>query len=268
VALYRSPIPRTTASKPTQLAAIVREIAAAGVAATAAGIIAGGVGGRLAMRVSALVNPTMAGVRSENGNRIGDVTVDGTIALVLFGGLLTGAVVAWSWVAVRTWLPQRPSIRYAAGATAALGLTGFLVVHAGSIDFFLLEPGWLHILMFCGLVAGAGALTVSLDQRLVARWPASGGFTVLAAAVVAQGVFFSFAGVGAFFTGDLCNCENPPTATGLLLLATAVITAATWVSRLKGRATPLPLQVIGTAAAIGAITTGLIQLGGQIAAIV
>ena len=150
----------------TSVATLIREAAASGLAAALAGLIAGGLGGRLAMRISALLNPSLAGVLSENGNAVGKITADGTIELVIFGGIVVGMIAATSWVAVRPWLPGRGRWRYVAAATAAVGMTGFFVVDADNFDFAILRPAWLHVLMFMAIVATAGILTVWTNALL------------------------------------------------------------------------------------------------------
>src|SRR4051794_13712655 len=84
---------------------ILREIARGGLAGLLAGVIVGGLGGRLAMRAATLLLPEAVGRITENGNRIGDVTFDGTVALVIFGGLLAGVLAASTWVVIQPWLP-------------------------------------------------------------------------------------------------------------------------------------------------------------------
>ena len=51
------------------------------------------------MRVAAVVEHSALGLVTSNGNRIGDVTVGGTVAFVLLVGLL-GAAVGVLWVTV------------------------------------------------------------------------------------------------------------------------------------------------------------------------
>ena len=64
---------------------VLRDIARGGISGVAAGIVVSGLGGRLVMRIAALLHPDAVGALTENGNRIGDITVGGTLSLVLFG---------------------------------------------------------------------------------------------------------------------------------------------------------------------------------------
>ena len=48
-----------------------------------AGVLVGGIGSRLIMRILAMVNEEQAGVMTENGNIAGEITVLGTLGLIL-----------------------------------------------------------------------------------------------------------------------------------------------------------------------------------------
>lgn len=259
---------RSEPQERTSVATLIREAAASGLAAALAGLIAGGLGGRLAMRISALLNPSLAGVLSENGNAVGRITADGTIELVVFGGILFGIVAATSWVAIRPWLPGHGRWRYAAAAAAAAGLTGFFVVEADNFDFAILRPGWLHVLMFMTIVATAGALTAWLDERLVRRWRLSRRFTPFALLIVFMGVSMVPVSIGSLFSREMCFCETPARPAGIFLLGTLLATASVWVLRWRGGVPTRRFTVAGAAIATAAVAAGLIHLAGQITAIV
>ncbi|MEA1902973.1 MAG: hypothetical protein U9N56_05540 [Actinomycetota bacterium] len=84
----------------------VRWVAVRGLASAVAGLLVLGVGGRLVMLASRLLHPDAAGRITENGARIGEFTVEGTIELILFGGLLSGVFAGVIWVLVKEWIPQ------------------------------------------------------------------------------------------------------------------------------------------------------------------
>ncbi|HEY5651539.1 MAG TPA: hypothetical protein VIW46_08840, partial [Acidimicrobiia bacterium] len=62
------------------------------------------------MFISRVLHPDAAGRITENGNRIGEFTVDGTIELIVFGGLLSGVVAGVVWVLIREWIPDNPAL--------------------------------------------------------------------------------------------------------------------------------------------------------------
>ena len=83
-------------------------IGASLVAGVAAGVLAAGAGGRLMMRVLAATSPDAHGSFTEAGERIGEITVGGTLGFIFFtglpAGLLSGALYAlvapvreWYW---------------------------------------------------------------------------------------------------------------------------------------------------------------------------
>ena len=69
------------------------------VAGAIAGVLGAGAGGRLIMRVLALTSPPSAdGQITETQEVIGEISVNGTIALFIFGGALTGVLAAALYV--------------------------------------------------------------------------------------------------------------------------------------------------------------------------
>ena len=84
---------------------VLRDIARGGIAGLLTGIVVAGIGGRIVMRLAALVVPEATGRFTENGNRIGTITLDGSLALVVFVGLFFGVVAGSLWVVIRPWLP-------------------------------------------------------------------------------------------------------------------------------------------------------------------
>jgi hypothetical protein len=87
-----------------RLVGLVRSVALGGLAGAISGVVVLGVGGRFVMFVSRLLHPEALGLITENGNRVGEFTVEGTIELVIFGGLLSGLLAGVIWVSVREWI--------------------------------------------------------------------------------------------------------------------------------------------------------------------
>ena len=57
-----------------------------------AGVIVGGIGSRIVMRILAVVNNELSGIPTENGNIVGEITVGGTLGLLIFGGIFAGII--------------------------------------------------------------------------------------------------------------------------------------------------------------------------------
>src|SRR3972149_1694060 len=84
---------------------VLRDIARGGLAAALAGIVVLGLGGRVVMRIAAAVNPDAPGLRTEAGEVVGVVTAQGSLGLLVFGGLASGIVAGIVWVVVSPWIP-------------------------------------------------------------------------------------------------------------------------------------------------------------------
>lgn len=124
----------------------------AGVAALAgciAGIVVGGFGSRLAMRIAgAMSDPTLVGAaRTNNGNIVGDVTFGGTLALVI-AGLVSGLAAGLIFALVRPWL--LPLGRWAglAFGLALLAALGEIVLEPFNIDFRKFGAPALNVTLF------------------------------------------------------------------------------------------------------------------------
>src|SRR5207248_3256002 len=73
----------------------------------AAGALVGGFGGRLMMRVLAATSGDGAqGLLTEADERIGRITTDGTIGILIFVGVAGGVVGGLLYVVLRRWLPR------------------------------------------------------------------------------------------------------------------------------------------------------------------
>lgn len=128
-----------------------------------AGLLVGGVGGRLAMFVLRLTSPDyVRGIDSDDGFEIGRFSLD-TVFLLGFTTLV-GAFVGIVYVVVRFALP----LAWRVGSWTVIGATvgGSLIVHADGVDFRLLEPAWLAV----GLFVVIPAATAALMATWVVRW--------------------------------------------------------------------------------------------------
>ena len=144
-------------------AELIRRMFRSGLAAFAAGIVVAGGGGRLAMRATSLIDRSAHGRRTEAGFRVGEVTLEGTLELVVFIGLFGGLAVLAIWTVVERWLPASRVARAATASIAAIGLGGRMAIDGGNIDFSILDPGWVMALIFITLMATLGPLIVAAE---------------------------------------------------------------------------------------------------------
>jgi hypothetical protein len=134
-----------------------------------AGLVACGIGGRLFMSALAALNPDVAGIKSDDGFTIGQVTLSGT-ANLLFVTTVIGAVGGLVWVAVRGLRFGPAWWRAVSMPLAATLVIGDQVVHADGVDFTLLEPAALAV----GFTLAAPALATVIATVLGDRWIGSG----------------------------------------------------------------------------------------------
>ena len=119
-----------------------------------AGVLVGGIGSRLIMRILAMVNEEQAGVMTENGNIAGEITVGGTLGLIIFVGLVSGVIGGFGYVLIRRWLP---SGRFLRGIVFGLILLCFSggnsdplarLFDPDNVDFELFGPRQLAVGLF------------------------------------------------------------------------------------------------------------------------
>jgi hypothetical protein len=189
----------------------LRRFATVFVAGGFAGLIAGGIGSRLAMRIAALAAPeAVQGFPTEAGARIGEITMEGTVFLIAFAGISSALIGSAFYVLVRSWRPRRRWIRALAFGGLELVVFGTRVLDAANADFTILGRPLLNVAVFSSLFVLHGALLVLLVEpsgRLIAavagesRWrgvavdiTAVGAGLLTATAIVALAVLFGWLG--------------------------------------------------------------------------
>ena len=159
------------------LATSLRRTAIAAVASGIAGVLVGGVGSRLVMRIAALAAPEARGLLTENGNVIGEITLAGTVALLVFGGIGSAIVGAGAFVVFEPWLPRRTVPRGLILGGFLLAFGGTLVIDPANPDFVLLGNRPLTVFLFSSLFLAFG-LVASGTAALLDRWiPSAASFS-------------------------------------------------------------------------------------------
>jgi hypothetical protein len=151
------------------LLASARRLSAGVIGGLATGALVGGVGGRLVMFVLRVTSdPSLQGLPTDDGFTIGRFSgetlflVAATAALGVLGGLL--------YLAVRPWLPERWRAALAGVFGAIVGGAAFI---RPGIDFTLLDPLPLAIVMFIALPAIYGVAMSLFVERLLRSDPAT-----------------------------------------------------------------------------------------------
>jgi hypothetical protein len=245
---------------PSPIGEIVRDIARGGIAGALVGLVVGGIGGRLVMRLAALLHGDAVGFLTENGNRIGDITLIGTLGLVAFGlvgGLLAGTI----WVIVSPWIPGRPRTRALLTAGVAMSVGTPVLISSRNPDFLILDHDPVVVVSLVALV-GLMGLSIALvdawlDRRLPHAVPGRRIAVACYAIVAAMGAVL----ILPFVVLVLLDSDEyqSPLRAGVAMLVVGVCTVTWWGSRLRGHSSaPASLVVAGRAALLASVVLGLI----------
>ena len=151
----------------------LRTLACALTAGFVAGLLVVGFGGRLVMRVLAATSGTGAQGRfTDAGERVGEITLGGSIGFFIFAGLLIPLASSIVFIPLRRILPRTSWI---AGSLFGLLLLATFGVSdplsPDNVDFVILSPTWLAVTLVCltALLFGVtfSAIVASLDATLV-----------------------------------------------------------------------------------------------------
>lgn len=136
----------------------LRTMAAATAVGLALGLLLGGIGSRLAMRALFLTSdPSVRGLVSDDGFRIGQFNAAATLSLLVVGTVI-GVIGAIVYLAVRPFLVGPGWLRWTTCALGAGAVVGSMIVHDDGVDFTVLAPRWFAIALFAAIPALFGFL--------------------------------------------------------------------------------------------------------------
>ncbi len=237
---------------------VLRDISRGGFAGAIVGVLVAGIGGRIVMRLAALLVPAATGSTTENGNRIGDITLSGSLGLTAIGlviGLMSGTI----WAVVAPWIPGTGLRRAVLAAPIAVALVGNGLIDDTNTDFFVLRHDPMVAALLVGLVALAGFGIAMIDSWLERRLPhpslgrdgvarAYAVVSLVGAILIAMPVALSYLG----------SSDQTMLLRGLTMFAVAGCTIAWWYRRLHGRADhPVVLMAFGRGTLLIAVLVGL-----------
>jgi hypothetical protein len=181
-----------------------RRVLATIAAGIVAGAFVGGIGSRVVMRVLAITSaPRATGILTENGNRVGEITTGGTIALIT-AGVAVGMLGALLWLVTRRWIPQRGWRKGLLFGVVLLCLGGASLIDPKNTDFAHLRPASLAVTMFAALFPLFGLVLVPLVERWTGAYPRLG---LRSGPIVAYGIplFFLVLAFPALIVLVLCG---------------------------------------------------------------
>jgi hypothetical protein len=253
-----APVSEQTEFSPT--GEVLRDIARGGISGAIVGIAVGGLGARVVMRVVAILHPDAVGVLTENGNRIGDITIGGTLFLVLFG-LISCAMAGAVWVIARPWIPAHVGVRALLTAGIAIAIGTPVLIIGRNPDFVNLDhdPRVVALLVvLVGLIGLSIALLDSwLDRRLPHAVRGRKGPAVFYAIVTLMGAVLVLPFVLLVFLAS--DEYQLPLRAGYALLVVGLCTATWWGLRVRGRVTaPRGLAIAARGALLVAVMLGVL----------
>jgi hypothetical protein len=215
----------------------------AGIGCVATGVVVGGLGGRIVMRIAgANAPPNVRGARTEAGFRVGEVTLGGTIELIIFIGIFVGIAGAAVYVMSEPWLTWTGKWRGLALGLLLLATASSTsdAIDPTNFDFRILDHAALNVTLFALLFLSFGALAVwvveALEKRgreIDAAHPlrSVAGFMPLVAlgAIAGTGLMTNF-----FLNEESCGCEPKPLIAAAILVM-AIATVLLWASRYTAR---------------------------------
>ena len=236
---------------------ILRDIARGGFAGAIVGVVVAGLGGRLVMRLAAILQPGAVGALSENGNRIGDITFLGSLGLVVVG-LVIGLAGGTIWVVVSPWTPGTGLRRAIITLPMAVALGSFFLIEGDNRDFQILQHDPVVVASLIVLVALVGlTLPLTYDwlgRRLPHATSGRSGATWPYAIIALLGAFLVLPIVIGSY---LFTAHQATVRVGLALLVVGLSTLTWWVLRIRGRAGPLTiLTIVGRTALSVAVVLG------------
>jgi hypothetical protein len=135
------------------------------VAGALAGFVSAGIGSRVVMRVITLLNEDHDGVMTDSSATVGDITLGGTMSLLLLG-TIAGVLGGLLYLGLRRWLLVPAKWRGLAFAIVTLVTVGQPLFDTANVDFQIFEPVLVVVGMFAALFLINGLILAPLLDRV------------------------------------------------------------------------------------------------------
>jgi hypothetical protein len=170
-------LPRVGRKRETErLRHFVRTVGIGALAGFIAGVITLGGGGRIAMRIAAILSADeLQGAVTANDERVGEITLNGTISLLITGGWI-GVALGIGFVLIGAYLPGSGWRRVLASGAVFFAICGFVTLEGGNnTDYERFGIAGLNVCIFTLLPFLFGLMVAPLfdllDRRLDAAAP-------------------------------------------------------------------------------------------------
>lgn len=160
----------------------MRTLAAVTVAAVLLAVLIGGIGGRLAMRLLAAVNPDTEGSITDDGFTVGQFTIVNTLQLMGATAQM-GLIAAMCYLLARHLAVGPRWFRVVSMGVGAGVVVAALIVTPDGVDFTAFDPPLLPIALFIAIPVLYVAALVMLAERFLAddSWFSVGDIRLVAA---------------------------------------------------------------------------------------
>jgi hypothetical protein len=149
------------------LVGFVRTIGVNSLGGLIAAFIVGGIGSRIAMRISAAATgPLCPTLITENEARCGEITLGGTIFLLIFSTMFFGIPGGLIYAAMRPWLRRLGRWHGLVFGLLLLIIFGFVIIDGGNKDFRLFAQPLVNVALFAVLFPLFGLLIAPLVRWL------------------------------------------------------------------------------------------------------
>jgi len=222
------------------------------------------------MRIAgAVAGERGAGMQTEAGFTVGEITLAGTIFLILFIGIFTGVIGTAVYLAFRPWLAWAGRWRGLAFGVVlfSLGSATSDMMNTDNVDFIILRNSELLVALIFGLFLAFGFVIDSvfsfLSERMSGKEQHSRSLAAVYGALSVFGLLIFAAPGSALLSGGdpLCDCDPPVRATisfAVVLVATLVF----WFGSIVKRPNSWVLKaaaVVGYLGTVGVLVFGLIR---------
>jgi len=158
---------------------LARSVSLGACAGGIAGLLIGGVGGRLAMLLLRFTTETpIKGIESDDGFTMGQFTIGSTLSLLMVCAVL-GSIGGLIVIVGRPFFSRRFAL--VGWPLAAGAIVGSTIIKSDGVDFTLLEPKALAVAMFIAIPAAGAFVITWLIYRWEAWWWADRKRTIFAA---------------------------------------------------------------------------------------